>query len=209
MSAALLTASWRVVAQPPVLVPVGVAVLLTLATVPYVDSGHADQVRIGVATLLACALAATAEDPASEVTAAAPHPRWVRCGARLLLGFALTLPVAILSLTLVEHQDPTMPAGGAAIQTFAVLLTGPALGFGVWAWGDVAQPTYAAMVGVLCVSLSLWLLPTTWSVIQVQPWGPPWDAVLIRWVALGLLGCALVASAWRDPVNEAGSSSAR
>jgi len=201
MSGSLLAASWPVVAQPPVLVPVGVAVLLTLTTVPYLDSGHADQVRIGVATVLACALAATAEDPAPEVSAAAPRPRWVPCVSRLFLGLVLVLPVAILSLTLAEHQDATTPTQGAGAQMLAVLLIGPALGFGVWAWGKVAQPTYAAMIGVVCVALVLWLLPATWSVLQYQPWGPPWEAALIRWSALVLLGCALVLSAWRDPAT--------
>ena len=201
MSASLLAASWRVVAQPPVLVPIAVAVLLTIATVPYLDSGHADQVRIGVATLLACALAATADDPASEVTAAAPRPRWARCATRLLLGLALVLPAAILSLTLAEQQDAATPTAGVGVQMLAVLLIGPAAGFAVSAWGNIAQPTYAAMVGVVCVSLALWLLPATWSVLQYQPWGPPWEASLIRWSAVVLLGCALVLSAWRDPAT--------
>jgi hypothetical protein len=201
MSGSLLAASWPVVAQPPVLVPVGVAALLTLTTAPYLDSGHADQVRIGVATVLACALAATAEDPASEVTAAAPRPRWVPCVTRLLLGLALVLPVAILSLALTQHQGPGTPVHGAGVQMLAVLMLGPALGFGVWAWGNAAQPTYAAMVGVVCIALVLWLLPATWSVLQYQPWGPPWEAALIRWSALVLLGCALALSAWRDPAD--------
>jgi hypothetical protein len=201
MSGSLLAASWPVVAQPPVLVPVGLAVLLTLATVPHLDSGHADQVRIGVATVLACALAATAEDPAPEVTAAAPRPRWVPCVTRLLLGLALVLPIAILTLTLTVHQDATTPTHGAGVQVLAVLMIGPTLGFGVWAWGNVAQPTYAAMIGVICFALVLWLLPATWSVLQYQEWGPPLEAALIRWSALVLLGCALVLSAWRDPAT--------
>jgi hypothetical protein len=203
MSGSLLAASWPVVAQPPVLVPVGVAALLTLTTAPYLDSGHADQVRIGVATVLACALAATAEDPTPEITAATPRPRWVPCVARLLLGLALVLPIAILSLTLTltQHQGTGTPTHGAGVQMLAVLMLGPALGFGVWAWGNAAQPTYAAMVGVVCIALVLWLLPATWSVLQYQPWGPPWEAALIRWSALVLLGCALALSAWRDPAT--------
>jgi hypothetical protein len=200
MSGPLLQASWRVVGRPPVLICMGVAVLLTIA-VPLVDSGHADQVRLGVATLLACALAATADDPASEVTAATPHPHWVRCGSRLLLGLAMALPIAILTLALTELQDAATPTPVAGVQMLAVLLTGPAVGFGVWAWGNVSQPTYAALVGVLCLSLALWLVPATWSVIQVQPWGPPLEAVLIRCAALALLACVVVVTAWCDPAS--------
>jgi hypothetical protein len=55
------------------------------------------------------------------------------------------------------------------------------------------------MAGVLRASLALWMLPTAWSVIRIQPWGPPWQAALIRWVALGTLAAAVVAGAWRDP----------
>jgi hypothetical protein len=199
MSGSLLGASWRVVARPPVLICVGVAVLMTVAAVPLVGSGHADQLRIGVATLLACALAATAEDPASEVTAATPHPRWVRCGSRLLLGLAMALPIAILTLVMTQVQDAAMPLRAAGLQMLTVLLTGPAVGFGVWAWGNAAQPTYAALVGVLCLSLALWLLPATWSVVHFQPWGPPLDAAQIRCAALALLACVVLVTAWRDP----------
>ena len=202
MSGLLLRASWRVVvARPPVLICAGVAGLLAVAAVPLAEAGHADQVRIGVATLLACALAATAEDPATEVTAATPHPRWVRCGSRLLAGLVLALPLAILAVVLAGLQDPAMPTRAAGLQMLALLLTGPAIGFGVWAWGNASQPTYAALVGVLCVSLALWLVPATWSVIQFQPWGPPLDAVLIRCAGLVLLACVVVVTAWRDPAS--------
>lgn len=201
MSASLLTASWRVVAQPPVLVPLGVALLLTLATVPYLDAGYADQVRMGVATLLACALAATAEDPAADVTAASPRARWARCGARLGLGFALAAPVALVTWLLTDQADTAATTPALAVQTLALLAIGPAVGFSVWAWSDAARPTYAAMVGVLCLSLALWLLPATWSVTLVQPWGPPWEAAVIRWSALILLAGAVVATAWRDPLR--------
>jgi hypothetical protein len=201
VNAALLSASWRVVAQPPVLVPVGVALLLTLAVAPQLDAGHADHLRLGIATLLACALAATAEDPAAEVTAAAPRARWARCGGRLLLGFAVAAPVAVTAWLLIAAQAPAAATSGLAVQGLALLLIGPAVGFGMWAWSDAARPTYAAIVGVLCVSFALWLLPTTWSVIDVQQWGPPWEAALIRWSALVLLTCAVVATAWRDPLT--------
>jgi hypothetical protein len=185
-------ASWRVVGQPPVLVPAGIAVLLTLAAVLFLDGGHALQVHLGVATLLACALAATAEDPAAGVAAASPRPR-------LLLGVVLVLPIASLSMLVMQSQDGARPTDGLAVQTLALLLIGPAVGFAVWAWRDMAQPTYAAIVGVLCVCFALWILPASWSVIDFQPWGPPWEAALIRWSAMVLLGAAVVASAWRDP----------
>lgn len=203
MTGSLFQASWRVVAQPPVLVPTGAAVLLALATTPFVSVGNAHQVRLGVATLLTCALAATAEDPAGEVAAASPYPRRVRCGVRLLLGLALVLPVAILSLTLIEHQVDAIRTPGTAVQMLAVVAVGPAIGFAVWAWVDMAQPSYAAMAGVLCFVLSLLLLPTTWSVIKVQPWGPPWEAAMVRWSAMVCLGAAMVASTWRDPAAPA------
>lgn len=200
MMGSLIKASSRVVVQPQVLVPTIAAVLLALAATPFLDAGNAHQVRTGVATLLACALAATAEDPAGEVTAASPHPPRVRCGVRLLLGLALVLPVAILTLTLIAHQvDGAIRTPGAAVQMLAILAVGPAIGFAVWAWGDMTHPSYAAMTGVLCCCLAMLLLPTSWSVIKVQPWGPPWEAAMVRWCAMLCLGAAIVASTWRDP----------
>ncbi len=199
-----MKASWRAVAQPPMLVAVGVAGLLSLATVPYLNGGNQHQVRVGVAILLACALAATAEDPAPEVAAASPYPRWVRCGTRLLLGLALALPVAILSLVLIEQRIAEMPTGVAVAQMLGLLMAGPAIGFGMSTWGRVAQPTYAAMIGVVCFSFALWLLPLAWSVIKVQAWASSPDSFVLRCLALALLGCAVVAAAWRDPAKPGG-----
>lgn len=199
MTGSLVRASWGVVTRPPVLVPAGAAALVVFATAPFLDGGNAHLVRIGVATMLACALAATADDPACDVAAASPHPRRVRCGTRLLLGLALVVPVAALSLALTEQQVGPIRAGDSAVQMLAFLAVGPAIGFAVWAWGDMAQPTYPAMAGVVCFALSLQLLPTTWSVINVQPSGPPSEAAVFRWFALVCLGAAIMASAWRDP----------
>lgn len=201
MSGALVTTSWRTVAQPPLLVTTLVALLLAVATVPYLHSGNAHQVRVGVAILLACALAAIAEEPASEIAAATPYPRWVRCGTRLTFGLALILPVAILTLALTESRVGAMPLGTAAMQMVALIATGPAVGFGIWAWGHAPQPTYAAMVGVICFSFALWLLPLAWSVTKVQPGVVDLDSFLLRCLALALLGCTTVLVAWRDPAS--------
>jgi hypothetical protein len=200
MTRALLAASWRAVGRPPLLVLVGVAVLLTLATVPYLDDGYADRVRLGVAMLLACAWASTADDPASEVAASSPEPRWRRCAARMVVGLCVVLPVAVLTLALGEVQAGETPFSGAALQVLGVMAIGPALGFGMWAWAGLPQPAYAATVGVLCCTLAMWLLPAAWSVVSVQTWGPPWEAALLRWTALAVFGLAVMATAWRDPL---------
>jgi hypothetical protein len=176
---------------------VALAALMTVATVLFLGAEHAERMRVGVAAVLACALATTAEDPTAEVAAASPHPRWLRCATRLSIGVALVLPIAVLALTLFDAGA----TGGGALQMLVVLLSGPAIGFGVWAWADLAQPAYAAMTGVLCWSLAIWMLPAPWGFVGVQPWGPPWDAALIRWGALILLGLAVVLGTWRDPLT--------
>lgn len=202
MKGALVTTSWRAVAQPPLVVTTLVALLLAVATAPYLHSGNAHQVRVGVAILLACALAAIAEEPASEIAAATPNPRWVRCGTRLMFGLALTLPVAMLSLALIGRRVGETPTRVAVAQMLALLATGPAVGFGTWAWGRASQPAYAAMVGVICFSFALWLLPLDWSVTKFRPGAPPaLDAFLIRCSALAGLGCAVVVAAWREPAG--------
>jgi len=113
--------------------------------------------------------------------------------------------VAILSLVLIEHRVAETPTRAAVAQMLGLLMAGPAVGFGVSTWGRVAQPTYAAMVGVVCFSFALWLLPLAWSVTKVQAWASPPDSFVIRCSALALLGCAVVAAAWRDPVKAGGA----
>jgi hypothetical protein len=197
----LLSASWRAVARPPLLIPVAVAALLALATVPLLDDGYADRVRIGVAMVLACAWAATADDPAHEVAAASPYAPWRRCAARLLIGLVVVVPVGVLVVAVGELQAGATRSTGAALQVLALLVVGPAIGFGLWAWAGLSEPAYIATVGVLCCMLALWFLPNTWTVVDAQPWGPPWEAVVIRWGALLLLGIAALAWAWRDPAE--------
>jgi len=196
---ALWGASWQAVAHPPLVVPLLAAVVVIAATAPLLDDGYAGQARLGAATLLACCLAATADDPAAEVAAASPYPRRVRAAGRLVVGCVLVVPVVAAMALVAEVQLRSTSLTGLLLQTVAVLAIGPAVGFAVSAWGTVDLPTYVASVGVLAASMSMWVLPTTWSVIETQPWGPPWDAVLIRWAALALLCVAVVAAAWRDP----------
>lgn len=200
MTGSLLKASLRIVAQPAHLVPAGVAVVMTVAAVAWLDPGYASLVRLGVATLLACSLAVTAEDPAGEVAAASPYRPWVRCATRLVVGLAVVLPIGVLALVLLAHQGDAVSTRSSAIQMLAIVLSGPAFGFAVWAWGDSTQPSHAAAAGVVCWSLAMWKLPTTWAVISAQPWGPPWEAIQIRWGALILLAVAIMANAWHDPL---------
>lgn len=201
MTGSLFAASWRAVARPPLLVPVGLALVLTLATVPWLDEGSATVIRTGVAVLLACGLVATADDPAAEVAAASPYSRPARCAARLLIGLALAVPVAALSLVVVELEVGSTRSLGVSMQMVSLLAIGPAVGFAAWARGDLVQAPYAATVGVLCCAFALWAVPAPWSVVAAQPWGPPWQAVLIRWSAMLLLGLAIVAGAWREPAT--------
>lgn len=197
MTTSLVAASWRAVAQPTLLVPTGLAALMTAATMVFLGPEHAERMRIGVAAVLACALAATAEDPADEIAAASPCPRWMRCATRLSIGIALALPLAVVAVTLFDPGNGR--TGEAAVQTLAIMLAGPAIGFGMWKWGNLAQPAYAALVGVACWSLASWSIPAAWSIVGIQPWGPPQEAALIRWSALILLSLAVALATWRDP----------
>ena len=111
----------------------------------------------------------------------------------------MALPVAILSLVLIEHRVTETPTRVAVVQMLGLLMAGPAIGFGVSTWGRVAQPTYAAMVGVVSFSFALWLLPLAWSVTKVQHWTSPPGSFVIRCSALAIFGCVVVVAAWRDP----------
>jgi hypothetical protein len=42
-------------------------------------------------------------------------------------------------------------------------------------------------------------LPIGWVLVDAQPWGPPWEATMLRWAAVVLLAAAVLALALRDP----------
>jgi hypothetical protein len=199
MTGSLARASAAAVLRSPAPLLAATAGLLVLVSAQYLQGGPEHQVRLGCATLLACALAATAEEPAAEVAAATPRPAWSRGGSRLLLGLVLVVPVAVLSLGTTGAVSEGTSVGVPAVQMLALVSTGPAVGFGFMAWGR-GQPAYAATVGVVCLSAALWLLPLDWSVTKVRP-GLPADDLLLRCAALALLGHGVVAAAWRDPAS--------
>ena len=44
--------------------------------------------------------------------------------------------LAVLSLALIDYRVGETPTRVAVVQMVALLLTGPAVGFGIWAWGN-------------------------------------------------------------------------
>jgi hypothetical protein len=202
MTGSLLAASWLAVRRTPLLVPCGAAVLLVAGTVPWQDSGHAVAVLHGVVVLAACGWVATLDDPAGEVVAASPYPRRRRTLLRMLAGLAVVLPVLALGASVAELRfapTPLLPAGFEAV---GYALGGAALGAALRAWRGQLTPAYPALIGLLALVLGTYWLPTGWTMVDPQPWGPPLVAALLRWSALALLALGVLTLALRDPADQ-------
>ena len=197
MNRSLLEASWLALRRPPVLAPLGLALLVVAATLPWQDT-HGTQVMHGVAVLAACALAGATDDPAADVAAASPYPRSVRTVARLAVAAALTVPVVLAAVLVADHRDPWIPLSLLGMELVAFALLGATLGAALRAFG-VAMPAYPAVVGVVLLAVLVRQLPRTWVLVDAQPWGPPWEATMLRWAAVTLLALAVLALVLRDP----------
>ena len=197
MTAALLSASWLAVRRAPLLVPLGAAVLLMVASLPWAD--RAVPVVHGVGVLVACALAATTDDPAAEIAAATPPERRTRTAFRILAGALLALPVLLVGLAVAETRFAATPLVTLGPEVVGYGLLALAVGTGLRAWAAQPAPAYSASSAVLVIVLATWMLPRGWTMVDPQPWGPPLEAALLRWLAVALLALAVLAVALRDP----------
>jgi hypothetical protein len=196
----LVAASWLAVRRPPLLVPLGVAVLVVGGTVPLLDDGYATEVLHGVGLLVACAMAGATDDPSAEVVAAAPRPRWVRTLARLLVGVVPALLVLLVAVALAGWRAGSTPALVAVSEAVGLVLVAVAVGAVLRALGRPV-PAYPAMVGLVLLWAGSQALPRGWVLLDPQPWGPPLEAALLRWAAVALLALGVLCLALRDPAR--------
>jgi hypothetical protein len=196
MTTALMSASWLAVRRPPLLVPLGVAVALVLATLPW--AGSAVLVVHGVGVLVACSLAATTDDPAAEVAAATPPARRTRTAFRMVAGALVAVPVLLVGLVVAETRLAATPLVALGPEVAGYGLLALAVGAALRAWAGVPHPAYSAAIAVLVIVLTTWMLPRGWTMVDPQPWGPPLEAALLRWLAVALLALAVLAAALRD-----------
>lgn len=197
---ALLTASWLAVRRGRALVPVGAALLLVGATVAWQDGGQAVPVLHGVAVLVACAVAAASDDPAAEVVAAAPFPRRTRTLGRLLAALAVGLPVFVVAAAVAEARFEPTRLDVHVIEVVVLVLAAAAVGATVRAAG-VHTAGYPAVLGVVVLVFAMYLLPRSHLMVDPQTWGPPWQAALLRWTAVGVLATGVLTLALRDPAR--------
>lgn len=205
---ALLAASRLPVLRSPFPVLVAAAVVLVVATVPVMDDGHAPTVLQGVAILLAAALTTTADDPAGEVLDAGPRTLRARLLARVCIGLAVAVPVWLAAAAVARWRLEATPVAGLSLQAAALAALGLAVA-GVLRRRGSTTPSWLAMTGLVGVVLLLHSLGRTHAVFVSQPWGPPWEASLLRWAALLVLAVAVLELALRDPWQDRQPASAR
>jgi hypothetical protein len=198
---ALLDVSWWLVRRPQLFVPVAVAVLLTVVSLLLMEVDYQGlRLMRGVGLILACAWVAATDDPGGEVTAASPYPRSLRSGTRMLVAGAVVVPAWIGCAVAVQLVVPETPVLGMGAEGLALAALGLALGAGLRAWRDIHSPAHLAVLGLLALALLSNVLPRWYVLVQPQTWGPPWQASLIRWAALGLVGLGVLGLALRDPL---------
>ena len=198
---AVLPAAWLGVRHGWLPLPVLAAVALVLSTLPWQDEGKAVPVLHGVAVLLACAMASCLDDPSHDLAAAAPVPLRTRTAGRVLVAGAFVLPVLVAAFAVARWRFAPLPVAGLAAEAAGYLVAGVTVAAALRAWRGTAVPSYPAVTGVLVVALLTWSLPRGWAMVDPQPWGPPYDAALWRWVGLLLVASASLLAATRDPLD--------
>ncbi len=177
------------------------AAVLVAATVPWQDGGLATSVVHLVVVLAALALALSFDDPTGDVTTAAPVPRSTWTAARALATLGWVLPVLATGFLVARLRFPPLPGWGLLAESVGHLVAALAVVAGLRAWRGTHLPAYPAVVGVLLVALLTRALPRAWAMVDPQPWGPPYEAALWRWLGFVLVALAVLALAVRDPLD--------
>lgn len=201
LSGPLLGAARLAVRRSHVALPLVVAVVLAVATVPWQDDGHATSVVHGVVVLAALALALSFDDPIGDVATAASVPRHVWAAARSIAALEVALPVLVLGLVVARLRFSALPVAGLLAEAAGYLVAALTVVAALRAWCATHVPSYLAGAGVLLVWFVTYALPRTWAMVDPQPWGPPYEAALWRWLGLVLVACAVLSVALRDPLD--------
>lgn len=192
--------AWLALRRRPFLMPSGAALGLAVVTVPWHDS-HGVLVLHGVSVLSAAALAAATDDPMGEVADGAPTRRGRRTGVRVGLALAVVLPLTGLAALAVELREAVTPVTPALVAAVGWSLLAVALGTGLRAWRGVTTPAYPAAVGLLVAVVAAQMVPRGWTLVDPQPFGPPWESALWRWAGLSLVLVGITGLALRDPAE--------
>jgi hypothetical protein len=189
----VLAASVPAVAWPAVLGAVGTALAITatLGVLPPVGDGVLPVLAVLV---LACGVAAAAEDGTAGLTTTMPVAARRRLAARTLL----VLPVSAAGMAgvlAVSALAGARPDRGVALLWAALSTAALAVGAAARrALTDVPGPAAAAVVLLAGATLVTWL-PA--SVLTV----PVWDSTTERIAILLVVSAALLVRATRDPVR--------
>jgi hypothetical protein len=196
----LLPAAWLAVRRGQLVVPLAAASLLVVATLPWADQAPA--VMHGVAVLVACAFASALDDPTGDVATAAPVRRVTWTWARLAAVGAAALPVLLVATLVARLRFAPLPLAVVLAEAAGYLLAAVAVA-AVLRARRTFLPSYPAVAGVLVVALVTYAMPRGWTMVGPQPWGPPYEAALWRWLGFGLVLLAVLGLAVRDPLDRA------
>ena len=110
----------------------------------------------------------------------------------------VAVPTFLVAALVADARLEGTPLPALTVEAMVLVLVAAAAGAALRAAG-VGKPAYPAVLVLLLLTFTVGRLPAEYLMIDPQPWGPPFEAALIRWASLAVLaGCVLVA-ALRDP----------
>lgn len=179
----------------------GAGVLL-LVTAPALDGpGTALQVLQGLAVLLAATLALAVDEPGAELLDATATPFAVRVARRLLALSAVVLPLWLLALLLVTWRGADLPLAGVTLEALGLVALALAAAAALRRWRRTAEPGAVSGAVLIAFFVVVDQLPRAAAVVPFQLWGPPWEAVQLRWTAVLLAAGSVLLVALSDPAT--------
>lgn len=196
----LLRASARAVYGQGIGLPVGAAILLVALTYPVLDS-YGSQVLTGVTAILAFGLVCAVDDPAAGILAATPYSPTRRSLCRITAAVAVLVPVWLAAAAVVAVRADGLSMRMLGLEALTLWTLAVAVALGVGRASSSVAPSYVATPVLLGVILAAGNLPPGWEMFDAQPWGPPWIAAQLRWLAALLTASAVAAMLLRDPLD--------
>ncbi len=166
------------------------------------DLGSAMTVLRMVAVVLAVGAVFVLDDDAAVSVASAPTPLWWRRLLRYGVAAVFVLPVWIAVAAYTRAQQPELPWLRHSLELAALVAVGLAVASAVDRWSGATEPGMAAALSVLgCTLVAAYLPPRV--ALFVQPESAHWQASTLRWVALLIMGLAVLVATTRDPAAAA------
>jgi hypothetical protein len=198
--AVLLAASARAVRGHGTRLPV-IAALVFLCLIPAIAQPYVPLALPAVTVVLAFALQVAIDDPARSILAATPYSPARRSLNRVAAVAVIVVPIWLIVAAVVQLRVGTPPAWSSGLQAVSIWTTGLAVAVGASRTSASTTPSYRASPFLVGMVLVAHALPPSWQMFDAQPWGPPWTAAQLRWLATLMIAVGLLTVSLSDPMS--------